>query len=92
MARVRAGSKLPVKFLLTGAEPMVDTQPVDCTTRQPTGEAPIVLATPGYSGVQQDGDLYQINWSTDASWKGTCRAVTVRIPAASDAIAYVDFH
>jgi hypothetical protein len=31
------------------------------------------------------------NWLTDAAWQGTCRTVTVRTPAASDAVAYYSF-
>jgi hypothetical protein len=55
----------------------------------PTGEAPIVIAT---APAPQSGNRYHVNWRTDSSWEGTCRRLTLRIPAASDAVAYFSFH
>ncbi len=91
---VNAGATVPVKFTLTGAgaAPQIDSQPVECTSLAPTGEAPSPLDSPGSTGLRQSGDEYHLNWQTDASWAGTCRRVTVRIPAASDAVAYFRFH
>jgi hypothetical protein len=88
-----AGSTIPVKFHLSGVEglPPVDTQEVDCTTLQPTGEAPEAPATPGSTGMKRKGDEFQLNWQTDASWEGTCRRFTVRIPAPADGVAYFSF-
>jgi hypothetical protein len=57
----------------------------------PTGEAPAEPVPPGHSGVSIKGDRYHINWKTQASWAGTCRRLTVRIPAAQDAVAYFSF-
>lgn len=88
----RAGSTVPVKFTLTGAQPQVDTQPVDCDTLQPTGEAPIALSSPGNSRPRQVGDQFHHNWQTQRAWAGTCRAVTVRIPAEADGVTYLRFH
>lgn len=90
---VDSGDVVPVKFTLTGVTNTlsIDTQPVDCATLVPTGEAPIMLATPGSTALRQQGSEFQLNWQTDASWSGTCRSVTLRIPAASDAVAHFRF-
>jgi hypothetical protein len=86
-----AGATVPLKFTLSGAGNswVIDSQPIDCDTLVPTGEAPIVIAT---APAPQNGSRYHINWRTDRSWEGTCRKVTLRIPAASDAVAYFSFH
>jgi hypothetical protein len=88
-----AGSTIPVKFLLSGVAgtPVIDTQEVDCETLQTTGQVPQPLASPGNSGLKRKGDSFHLNWKTEAGWAGTCRKVTVRIPAASDGVAYFDF-
>ncbi|MCB1036283.1 MAG: M36 family metallopeptidase, partial [Acidobacteria bacterium] len=90
--RARAGSTIPLKFTLSGAGTslLVDSQPVDCTTLIPTGEAPEPLDT---SRLQvRSRDRFHLNWRTDHRWEDTCRRVTIRIPAASDATAYFSFH
>lgn len=87
-----AGSTVPVKFTLTGADDLsIDSQEVVCSTLEPTGDAPSPLDSPGSTGLSQDGDEYRVNWQTDPSWAGTCRRLTLRIPAASDAVAYFRF-
>lgn len=86
-----AGSTVPLKFTLSGAGTslVMDSQPVDCTTLVPTGEAPTSIDT---SGIKvKSGDRFHLNWNTDSAWAGTCRRLTIRIPAASDAIAYFNF-
>jgi len=89
---VNAGSTVPVKFTLSGGGSFdIDTQPVDCLTLVATGEAPQPLATPGTLGLAQQGDEFHLNWQTDAAWAGTCRKLTVRISAPSDAVAYFSF-
>ena len=90
---VNAGSTIPVKFLLSGVEglPPVDNQQVDCETLEPTGEVPQAPATPGSTGLKRKGDSFHLNWQTDPSWFGTCRKLTVRIPAPSDGVAYFSF-
>jgi extracellular elastinolytic metalloproteinase len=84
---VNAGSTVPVKFSLDGALVAIDSQPVDCSTLAATGEAPTPLA-----GGKRKGDEYHINWKTDSSWAGSCRKLTVRVPAAANAVAYFEFH
>ena len=90
---VNAGSTVPVKFTLSGApSPLViDSQPVDCVTLVPTGEAPEPPTVIG-GGVKRRGDNVQFNWQTDGDWENTCRRLTIRIPAPSDAVAYFSFH
>lgn len=90
---VNAGSTIPVKFTLTGAGSSlaIDSQPLDCTTLEPTGEAPSPLGVPGSTTLLQDGDAFHVNWQTDAAWAGSCRRLTLRIPAAADAVAYFRF-
>jgi hypothetical protein len=84
-----AGTTVPLKFTLTGAgTPLaIDSQPIDCDTLEITGEAPQPIATTG----SPRGGKVHVNWLTDEAWQGTCRKVTVRIPAASDAVAYFSF-
>lgn len=86
-----AGDVVPVKFTLTGGLPLLDSQPVDCDTLVPTGDAPSALASPGSTGLRKKGDRFHINWLTDASWAGTCRRLTARIAAPADAVAYFRF-
>jgi extracellular elastinolytic metalloproteinase len=88
-----AGDVWPVKFSLAGAGTslQVDSQPVSCSTLVPTGEAPIAVTTPGSTALNKSGDEYRFNWQTDAAWTGSCRRLTIRIPAASDAVAYFRF-
>jgi hypothetical protein len=89
---VNAGSTVPLKFTLAGGTvPRIDSQPVNCTTLVPTGAAPAALDSPGSTGLSRNGDEYHVNWKSDSSWAGTCRRVTLRIPAASDVVAYFRF-
>ena len=88
-----AGATVPVKFTLSGADGAfsLDSQAVDCTTLVPTGEAPSPLDSPGATGLMKRGDSYHVNWKTDADWVGSCRRLTLRLPAASDAVAFFRF-
>lgn len=86
-----AGSVVPIKFTLDGAFTSIDSQAVECTTLAPTGEVPSALATPGGTGFIRQGRAYQVNWQTSPAWADSCRRVTVRVPAASDAVAYFRF-
>jgi extracellular elastinolytic metalloproteinase len=89
---VNAGSVVPVKFTLAGGgSPTIDSQPVDCTTLVPTDVAPSPLDSPGATGLSQHGDEYHINWQTSSEWAGSCRRVTLRVPAASNPVAYFRF-
>ena len=90
--QVNAGATVPVKFALSGGDlPPIDSQPVDCTSLVPTGEAPQPVDSPGSTGLSRNGDDYHVNWKTDPMWAGTCRRLTIRIPSASDAVAYFSF-
>ncbi len=87
-----AGDVVPVKFTLAGDVAFsIDSQPVDCTTLVATGEAPSPISSPGGSGAKQKGESYHVNWQTDAGWAGSCRRLTLRVPAASDAVAFFRF-
>jgi extracellular elastinolytic metalloproteinase len=90
---VNAGATVPVKFTL--ADPakalLIDSQPVDCTTLAPIGQAPATPVSPGSTDLTQNGDEYHLNWKTDAAWAGSCRRLTLRLPAASDVVAYFRF-
>jgi hypothetical protein len=90
---VNAGSVVPVKFTLSdpSGSLSIDSQAIDCVTLEPTGEAPEAPASPGGTGLTQSGDEYHLNWNTDPAWDNTCRRLTLRIPAASDAVAYFSF-
>jgi hypothetical protein len=88
---VNAGSVVPVKFTLDGGPLTIDSQTVDCTTLAPTGDAPSPLDSPGGTGLTQNDAEYHINWQTSAAWAGSCRRVTLRVPAASNPVAYFRF-
>lgn len=85
---IKGGAKVPVKFTVSGVSglPPIDSQPVDCTTLEAKNEAPLAVG-----GAKRSGDMVQANWATDAAWAGTCRRVTVRLPAAENAVAYFSF-
>jgi extracellular elastinolytic metalloproteinase len=87
---VRAGQTVPLKFLLAGGgtDPVIDSQPVHCGSLEPTGDAPSRIQRSGGSPVEISGDAYQVNWQTSSAWAGSCRRLTIRLPAASDAVAY----
>ena len=87
---VNAGQTVPVKFSVTGAVTAIDSQAVDCSSFTATGEAPSALQTVGAPA--QTATQYHLNWKTDASFAGTCRKVTVRLPAAENAVAYFRFN
>ncbi len=87
---VNAGATVPLKFTLSGVPSvLIDSQTVDCTTLVPTGAAPVAVASPA---LPKKADDYHVNWKTDGAWAGTCRRLTLRIPAATDAVAYFSFH
>lgn len=90
---VKPGRSIPVKFVLAGGgtAPVIDSQPVHCSSLEPTGAAPSPIQTTGGSPLEISGDSYQVNWQTSTTWAGSCRRLTVRIPAASDAVAYFSF-
>ena len=67
----------------------IDSQNVDCTTLEITGQAPSAIATEGR--LKKQGNEFHANWVTTSEWAGTCRRLTLRIPAASDAVAYFSF-
>ncbi len=88
-----AGDVVPVKFTLTGdsSTMVIDSQPVSCSTLEPTGEAPTAVQYAGGTGVKVKAKEFSFNWQTSAGWANSCRRLTVRIPAASDAFAYFSF-
>jgi extracellular elastinolytic metalloproteinase len=87
---VKAGSLLPVRFTLSdpAGELVVDHQPVSCTTLEPTGERPTIIDP---SKILREGTKYAVSWQTESQWLGSCRRLTLRIPAANDAVAYFRF-
>jgi hypothetical protein len=85
---VNAGSTVPVKFTLDGTLVAIDSQSVDCASLAATGDAPTPLGTEA----KRKGNDYHINWKTDGAWAGSCRKLTVRVPAAANAVAYFQFH
>jgi hypothetical protein len=85
-----AGRTIPVKFTLTGVarhDLVIDSQRVDCNTLEPTGEEPKEVD----SRILRFGDFHFFLWRTKHSWEDTCRRLTIRIPAPSDAVAYFKF-
>ena len=88
---VAPGAHVNLQFSLSGiaGSPKIDTQPVNCSTLEPTSEAPLPLSSD--TGLQQAGSNYSLDWRPAKSWAGTCRAVTIRAPAATDPVAYFYF-
>ena len=85
----KAGSFVPLKFTISGAPPTaIDSQRVNCTTLAPEGSTPAVADT---SKLTRTGDSFHLNWKTDGSWAGQCRRLTLRLPAAADAVTYFRF-
>jgi hypothetical protein len=88
--RANAGRTIPIKFTLSGAgtDLVIDSQEVDCNTLEPTGDEPERVDADHF---RRHGDSYHFNWDTRRSWEDTCRRLTLRIPAPSDAYAYFKF-
>jgi len=88
---VDAGETIPLKFRLSGdsSSMQIDSQNVDCTTLEITGQAPSTITTEGR--LKKQGDEFNVKWVSDSAWAGTCRRLTLRIPAASNAVAYFSF-
>jgi hypothetical protein len=86
----KAGMLLPIRFTLSdpAGELVVDHQPVNCTTLEPLGETPTIINP---ATILQEGTKYAFNWRTQRGWLGTCQRLTLRIPAANDAVAYFLF-
>ena len=84
-------STVPLKFRLSGdsSRMQIDSQDVDCTTLEITGQAPSTIATEGR--LKKQGNEFNVKWVSDGAWAGTCRRLTLRIPAASNAVAYFNF-
>lgn len=88
---VPTSQTIPLQFSVTGlVNPLIiDTQQVNCATLEPTSAAPIALSSA--AGLQKSGNNYSIDWRPAKAWAGTCRAVTLRIPAATNPVAYFRF-
>ena len=85
----KAGSFVPLKFTISGAPPTaIDSQRVNCTTLEAEGSTPAVADT---SKLTRTGDTFHLNWKSDGSWAGQCRRLTLRLPAAADAVTYFRF-
>ncbi len=91
LAYVPTTQTIPLQFSVTGLTGplIIDTQPVSCATLEPTSAAPIALSSA--TGLQKNGNNYSIDWRPAKAWAGTCRAVTLRIPAATNPVAYFRF-
>ena len=83
-----AGSNVAVRFSLSGfqGDPYSQaptSQQISCTTKAPIGGAQIIdrfAPDPYYSSLY---DFYQTTWRTQASWKFTCRRLTLYLKDGS---------
>ena len=78
---LRAGSGLPLKFSLGGdygvdVVTAVEQGQIDCASRTPTGPAAPTSGTLAYNA---NLGRYLYDWSTEKSWAGTCRRVTLSL-------------
>ena len=58
----------------------------------PTQEEVDIFKEQTREDLKKKGNSYHLNWRTSSAWEGTCRRLTLRIPAAADAVAYFSFH
>ncbi len=95
-----AGSAVPAKFVIGGGSPaaIVDggsptSHAVDCETGEALGAAE-PIDTPGSSGFRyrEADEAYHVNWKTDKSWAGTCRALSVALDDGTSHSALFRFH
>jgi extracellular elastinolytic metalloproteinase len=88
VTRRTAGSTVPLTFTLEGGNEGLDifaagypaSQPIDCTTKAPTGT--LVPAEPsGDSGLtfEPATGQYRYVWKTDQASAGTCRRLIVKL-------------
>jgi hypothetical protein len=68
------------------------SQPIDCTTKEPTGPAEST-STPGGSGLTYNAstDRYTYPWRTSSGWRDTCRQLIVRLHDSTEHVAYFRF-
>ena len=92
-----AGRTIPVKWSLTNAAGQayaqlnavqsISSRSVACPSGTPMSDGPDVAI--GLSGLKVTGNQFNLNWSTDKSWAGTCRRLFVHF--ADGTTPYVDF-
>ena len=96
---VRAGSAVPVKFNLGGAQGLAIFAPgfpvsreVVCGTMDNVGDGS-PTANPGNSGLSYDAGSQQYTyvWKTKREWGGTCRVLTVQLVDGPMHDAYFQF-
>ncbi|TXK59711.1 M36 family metallopeptidase [Alkalisalibacterium limincola] len=82
--RIRAGQVLDIGFTVDGPNEglLVDSQPINCNTRASLGATQLIATSD--DGIEAVGEALQVEWTTDASWRGSCRRVTVRVPGGND--------
>ncbi len=94
---VNAGRAIPVKFSLGGdkglniiAEGYPVSQQIACDSSAPTSDIE-ATTTAGSSSLTYDptADQYIYVWSTDGTWAGTCRQLTVKL--ADGTVHQADF-
>ncbi|MFT7585278.1 MAG: hypothetical protein ACI9EW_001702, partial [Cellvibrionaceae bacterium] len=97
MNNEKAGKTVPAKFSLgrfSGLSILATDSPasqqIDCTTLIPIGDLQVANSRSGLK-YDADTDLYAYNWTTDKSWKGTCRQLVIRLHDGSDHIANFKF-
>ena len=79
LAQRSAGSGMAVKFRLGGAqgldvfdEGFPKVQPVDCATRQPTGDA-VPLSSREWVFQELADGVYHYKWKSSLDWRNVCR-------------------
>jgi hypothetical protein len=78
---LKAGDGVPLKFSLGGAYGLdvvtaVTQQPIDCASREATGSATPAGGSPTYNASL---DRYMYVWTSERSWVGGCRSVTLTL-------------
>ncbi len=92
-----AGATVPVKFAITGLSSPSDvtdiySETADCQTREAawTGVGSPVESFSAVT-VNPTNQLYQVDWKTSKTWKGTCRALILVLSDNTEHTAFFRF-
>jgi hypothetical protein len=92
------GSTIPVKFDLGGDQGLdvlpthiATSQKVNCTTKEPIGDAtPVNLTNNGGLSIS-DENIYKFQWKTLKKWENSCRQLILEFNSGETIVAYFKF-
>lgn len=96
--KVKKGQAIPVKFSLGGdfgtsvlVGGLPKSQEINCSTKQPIGEATGTSSTNNQDLVYTNNDKYRYNWKTLKQWDDTCRQLILEFTNGETIVAYFKF-